>query len=199
MGYLEQRLGLAICCIFAFLLAACNSCSRDYAPKPRGYFRITLPVKEYQQYKSLCPYTFSYPVYARIEPDNARGAKPCWINLSFPSFNGKLHLSYYPVQSETQFNELIEDSRMLAFKHTVKATGIDEAYISYPERKVYGTYYTIGGNTASSVQFFLTDSNKHYLRAALYFDEVPRVDSLQPVLDFVKQDLQVFIKSFRWQ
>jgi hypothetical protein len=48
------------------------------------------------------------------------------------------------------------------------------------------------------VQFFLTDSSRHYLRGALYFNEQPRLDSIQPVLDFVKKDIDVMIRSLRW-
>lgn len=199
MGYLEYRLK-TILFLFPFLLLyACGSGSKDYSPKPRGYFRIDFPKKTYKTYNGSGPYSFDFPEYAAISKDNTPHADPRWINIDYPQFNGKLHLSYYDIHSPAQFNQLVEDSRTLAFKHTVKATGIDEARIAYPEKSVYGLYYTIEGNTASSAQFFLTDSNKHYLRAALYFDEVPRIDSIQPVLEFVKQDLKVFIKSFRWK
>ncbi|WP_374166035.1 gliding motility lipoprotein GldD [Arcticibacter sp. MXS-1] len=200
MGNLEQRLNLiAFVAILLFALTSCNSCQDNYSPKPRGYFRITFPQKSYQQYSGTCPYSFKYPTYAIITKDSSRDAKPCWINVSYPGFNAKLHLSYHDITSQKTFNELIEDSRTFAFKHTVKATAIDEARIAYPDRKVYGIYYTIEGNTASSVQFFLTDSTRHYLRGALYFNEVPRIDSIQPVLNFVKKDIDVMIKSLKWQ
>jgi gliding motility-associated lipoprotein GldD len=185
-------LGLMLC------LAACEG-NAEYSPKPRGYFRINFPEHVYQEYKSDCPYTFTYPKYAIIEKDNAPGAKPCWINLQLPQFKGTLHLSYQPVTSKKVFNELVEDAHTFAFKHTVKATSIDEGIIHYPERKVYGIYYTIDGNAASSAQFFLTDSTQHYLRGALYFNTQPRLDSIQPVLDFVKKDMEVLIKSFKWK
>ncbi|HEY1009957.1 MAG: gliding motility lipoprotein GldD [Daejeonella sp.] len=175
------------------------SCNQDYSPKPRGYFNITFPEKKYQSYTGDCPYSFDYPVYATVNPDTKRDAKPCWLDVSYPEFNGKIHLSYQPVGSTEQFNQLVEDARTFAFKHTVKATAIDEGIISYPEKKVYGIYYSIDGNTASSVQFFLTDSTKNYLRGALYFNEQPRLDSIQPVLDFIKEDIDVMIKSFKWK
>jgi len=180
-------------------ILSCISCGQDYTPKPRGYFKIDFPKKAYQHYKSDCPFTFDYPVYAEIEPDFSRDAKPCWINVHFPEYKGRIHLSYQPITSQKIFNELIEDARKLAFKHTVKATGINEARIAYPDKRVYGIYYTIEGNTASWAQFFLTDSSKNYVRGALYFNESPRLDSIQPVLDFVKKDVDVFIKSFKWK
>ncbi len=181
-----------------FLALFLSSCRGDYSPKPRGYFKIDLPEKQYQTFSSECPYSFDYPVYASVLPDTKSDAMPCWLDVSYPQFNGKIHLSYQPVHSPQQFNQLIEDARTFAFKHTVKATAIDEGIISYPEKKVYGIYYSIDGNTASSVQFFLTDSTKNYIRGALYFNEQPRLDSIQPVLDFIKKDIDVMIKSFKW-
>jgi gliding motility-associated lipoprotein GldD len=182
--------------LFVMLLV---SCSTDYTPKPRGYFKIEMPKKSYQTYQSDCPYSFDYPVYAQVLQDSASNAKPCWLDVSYPQFNGRIHLSYQTISSKKIFNELVEDARTFAFKHTVKATAIDEAVISYPDKKVYGIYYSIDGNTASSVQFFLTDSTHNYLRGALYFNEQPRLDSIQPVLDFVKKDIDVMIKTFKWK
>ena len=187
-------------CLFISLLlfCACGS-NNNYSPKPRGYFRIPFPEKKYQTYTGGCPFTFDYPTYAIIEPDSKAGAKPCWLNMQFAQFGGTLHLSYEDIASPKEFNELTEDARTFAFKHTVKASSIDEGVIAYPNRKLYGIYYTIDGNTASSAQFFLTDSTRHYLRCALYFSTEPRLDSIQPVLNFVKRDMDVMIKTFRFK
>ncbi len=192
---MKQNLILLITALF---FASCSG-NHDYSPKPRGYHRIIFPKKEYQKYTGGCPIDFVYPKYAVIEPDKLAGAKPCWLNMQFSQFNGTLHLSYEPVNSKKEFNELIEDAYKLSYKHTVKATSIDQGTISYPDRKVYGIYYTIDGNAASSVQFYLTDSTKHYIRGALYFNTEPRLDSIQPVLTFVKQDVDLMIKSFKWK
>lgn len=181
-----------------FILLIFSSCGGDYAPKPRGYFRITYPEKSYRTYNGTCPYTFQYPVYAVIAPDSAAQAEPCWQNINFPQFNATLHLSYHEIDSKKTFNALVEDARTFAFKHTSKATSIDEGRIEDREKRMYGIYYTIEGNTASSVQFYLTDSSRHYLRAALYFNEEPRADSIQPVLRFIKKDIDVMIKTFHW-
>lgn len=185
--------------IFFITLGIASCSSPDYSPKPRGYFRIDFPKKEYQTFSNQTPYEFKYPTYANMYKDSSRNAQPYWYNLAFHQFNARLHISYYPVISEEEFQVLTEDSRKLAFKHTIKATGIDEGLIRKPEDKVYGIYYTIDGNTASSIQFFLTDSNKHYLRGALYFNEQPQQDSIQPVLDFIKEDIDLMIKSFKWK
>jgi len=141
-----------------------SACGSNYTPKPRGYFRIDFPEKKYQSYWANAPYGFDYPVYAQVQADTRADAKPYWIDVVFSQFNGRLHLSYLPINSPKMLNQLTEDARTFAFKHTVKATAIDEAIIYYPEKKVYGIYYTIEGNTASAVQFYLTDSSKNYLK-----------------------------------
>jgi gliding motility-associated lipoprotein GldD len=195
---------LTIGLLAILFFAACNG-NHDYSPKPRGYYRIVFPKKEYRSYISNYPFTFLYPIYAVIELDKKKGETKKLLNMQdllnmqFPQFNGTLHLSYETITSKKVFDELVEDARKFAFKHTVKATSIDEGIIKYPDRKVYGIYYTIDGNAASSVQFYLTDSVHNYLRGALYFNSQPRLDSIQPVLNFVKKDMDVMIKSFRWK
>jgi gliding motility-associated lipoprotein GldD len=190
--------------ITTLLFSACSN-NHDYSPKPRGYFRIVFPEKQYQQYDGPYPFTFLYPTYATVTPDSSitRDKKlinmKYLLNMQFPQFNGTLHLSYESISSRKVFDELIEDAHSFAFKHTIKSTGIDQALIYYPDRKLFGIYYTINGNAASSAQFFLTDSTKNYIRGALYFNSEPRLDSIQPVLDFVKKDMNVMIKSFRWK
>ena len=182
----------------SFFLFSCNSGDVP-TPKPRGYFRIEFPEKQYQAFNHNLPYRFEFPVYGKMYPDSSKSAREAWYNLAFPQFNARLHISYYDISAEKEFNQLTEDSRKLAFKHTVKATGIDEALIRNPSENVYGIYYTISGNTASSLQFFLTDSSKHFLRGALYFNEQPKQDSIQPVLQFLKTDMDHMIKTFQWK
>ncbi|WP_449435940.1 gliding motility lipoprotein GldD [Pedobacter steynii] len=179
-------------------VALCLYHRGNYSPKPRGYFNIEMPKKVYKTFNSGCAFSFDYPVYAEMQKDSSRDTRPCWYNLSFNQFNARLHLTYYDIASKNEYEGLIEDARTFAFKHTVKANSIDQRLINYPEKKVYGVYYAIEGNTASSVQFFLTDSTKHYFRGALYFNERPQYDSIQPVVSFIKKDIDRMISTFRW-
>lgn len=181
----------------SLLLSACNG--GNYSPKPRGYFNIAMPEKAYTKFDEGCAFSFDFPVYAKIVADQSEANRKCWYNLAFPQFNGRLHLTYYDVGSKDEYEGLVEDARTLAFKHTVKANAIDQKLISYPDHKVFGVYYAIEGNTASSVQFFLTDSVKHYFRGALYFNERPQYDSIQPVVNFIKQDIDRMISTFKWK
>lgn len=188
----------SIVILFLLGLLACQQ-DEVSTPKPKAYFRIYFPEKKYQTLADNSPYTFRYPSYARIEDDKEMDALKYWKNLQFKDFNGTLHLTYYDIFSAKSYNEMTENARSLAMKHTIKADAIDQKTINFPDKKVYGIYYSIEGNTASSVQFFLTDSSSHYLRGALYFNEKPAYDSISPIIKFIKQDIDTLIGSFRWK
>lgn len=184
---------------FILCLILCIGCQENYTPKPRGYFRIEYPEKAYHQIETGCPFLFEIPDYSQMSLDKENGAKECWINIDFQSFNARLHLSYLPITAQSSLNQLTEDARTFAFKHTTKATAIDQKTIQQPEHQLYGLKYDIKGNTASNYQFFVTDSTKNYLRGALYFNEKPRIDSIQPVLEFIRADIDHLINTIRWK
>jgi gliding motility-associated lipoprotein GldD len=189
---------LILLLIVPVALFSCGDDDEDVsAPKPKGYFRISFPAKKYQKYDTLCPFTFDYPVYAQIVPDKDKNAEPCWMNLDFPRFNATVHLSYKSVNGNV--GKYLEDSRSLAVKHTIKADAIEEQPVIRDSSKVYGLIYEIEGNAASSVQFYLTDSTKHFLRGALYFNSRPNKDSLGIVIDFIRDDIHHMIQTFEWK
>lgn len=181
-----------------FLLIFIHSCKNEYYPKPRGYFRIDLPEKEFIRFDTTMPYSFEYPVYATIVKDNRPNAEPFWINLEYPGFKGKIHISYKKI--ENNLAEYLEDSRTLAMKHIPKANAIENKQYENPEKRVFGLTYNISGTEAASpYQFYLTDSINHFVRGALYFNTIPNNDSLAPVIEFIEQDIQHLIESFEWR
>ena len=129
-------------------------------------------------------------------PDNERLAELYWVNLEIPQHKAEVHLSYKKV--ENNLRKLTEDSRELAYKHSIKADAIDERIFVNPEKKVYGTIYLIDGNTASPLQFYLTDSITHFLRGALYIREVPNIDSIRPVIDFLTTAVIHLLATTEW-
>lgn len=208
----------ALLLTYILVTAGCNS---DYLPKPTGYFRIPFPQKVYRQFnKPGFPYTFEYPVYAEIKQDSSyfdeEPENPFWINIDFPQFNGRVYVSYYRLGGKTIFKiknkygiykdsagtnaleGLIKGSYDLTFKHTYKASSIEDSVF----RTRYGTegiYFKLGGNTATANQFLVTDSVKHFLRGALYFDATPNEDSLNIVNNFLQQDVLHLINTFQWK
>ncbi|HBI81253.1 MAG TPA: gliding motility lipoprotein GldD, partial [Bacteroidales bacterium] len=59
--------------------------------------------------------------------------------------------------------------------------------------------YDIKGNSASSIQFYVTDSSEHYLRGALYFRCQPNKDSLAPAIEYFTADVVHLIETLRWK
>ena len=189
---------LGIPSILLILSGVLPSCDRSYTPTPRGYFRIDLPSREYRLFDTLYPYSFEYPSYARVAPDQRPGSEPYWINLEFPQFRGTLHISYKDIHGNLM--EYLEDSRTFVMKHIPKADAIDDSLIYRPADRVYGLLYDIQGTgAASACQFFVTDSSSHFLRGALYFNTLPNNDSLAPVIRFIRQDIVHMLETFQWK
>jgi gliding motility-associated lipoprotein GldD len=186
---------------FAILLLI--SCNSDFVQKPRGYFKIDMPQKNYQRFNEPgYPYTFEYPSYGQIVKDtlffDQSPENPYWINVDFPSFSGRIHISYKEI-GRNNFDSLVNDAYTLSYKqHTYKASSIQPEPFTTPSG-LEGVYFTLKGNAATSHQFFVTDTSSHFLRGALYFAATPNEDSLAPVNKFLSQDLRHLINTLQWK
>lgn len=184
-----------------FALFACNT---NYTlDKKRGYFKIDFPEKQYRLFDTVnYPYTFEYPVYARIVQDSTffedKPENPYWINIDFPQFEGRVFMSYKEI-GKNRLDSLVHDAYTLSQKqHVYKASGMDDSLFR-TRNGIEGVYFSLMGNTATANQFFLTDTTTHFLRGALYFDAVPNEDSLKIVNDFLKADLFHLINTLKWK
>jgi gliding motility-associated lipoprotein GldD len=194
---MKKYILLPLIVLTTLFLFSCDEDDDVYSPKPKGYIRIDFPEKKYVTYVSECPFSFDIPVYARMKLNNSKGSEPCWYNLEFPNYKATLHLSYKQVSNN--LSKYLDDAHEIANKHQIKATGLDEVTVLRDSAKVYGLLFDIAGNTASSVQFYLTDSTKHFLRGSLYFNAVPNADSLKIVVDFLKKDIIHMINTTAWK
>lgn len=177
-----------------FLLAAC---SESPMPKPYGYFRVELPEAHYSIMDTLnFPYRFELSENADIDLKQVKNEK-YWMDVQYPTLNATLYCSYKPIQNN--LFELSEDSRKYVYKHAVKADGIAETAYNNANKKVYGIFYDIQGNTASSMQFVITDSTKNFFRGALYFDNVPNKDSIAPMVNYIRKDMIRLMETFEWK
>lgn len=185
------------------LLAFCfASCEPDvvYTPRPRGYFRIGLPEKKYVQFDSVgVPYTMEIPDYSHMYRSSAPQAPSTWRDLYFGGFKATLYLSYHEITSDSLFRQLINQSWELTEAHHEMSQAMKDSLILRPEDRVFGTVIELGGNAASLLQFYLTDSTKNFVRGSLYFYAVPNKDSLQPVLNYIKQDVFHLVKTLKWK
>lgn len=173
-----------------------------YTPKPRGYYAIDLPEKKYKPFDTEgYPYKFETPVYSSIQKDslyfNEKVENPWWINIDFPQLGGTIHMSYKAISASSTLQQMLQDSYELSHYHTKKADYINEPVFHTPNN-VHGVFYHVGGNAASAFQFFATDSHKHFIRGALYFDVTPNADSLKPVNKFLIKDIEHIINTLSW-
>jgi len=188
---------------FKILMLICTasfiwSCSDTYIPRPYGYFRVELPVHAYRVIDTLnLPYRFDLPENVRLISRKTNAGEENWIDLNYPKLNASIYCSYKPLKGN--LTELLEESRKIVYKHSIRADGIGEKVFDNPEKNVHGILYDLKGNTASSVQFVLTDSSKHFFRAALYFNNVPNKDSIAPMAEYIREDVIRIMESFEWK
>jgi gliding motility-associated lipoprotein GldD len=205
--------------IFLFIgIVACNS---NYTSKKKGYFKIDLPKHEYVAFDMPdFPYSFDYPAYARVIKDStyfdSSPENPWWINIDIPELNARIFLSYkiiggkamYKIKQPdgsykdstgiNEFDKMVNDAFNLTNKNQAISSSIKDSFF-HTHNGITGVFFKVGGNAATAKQFFVSDTSKHFLRGALYFDATPNVDSLKPVQDFLQVDMDHLINSFRWK
>ncbi len=203
-------------CSFGFF-----SCNSPYVSKKRGYYKIDLPQRKYQLFDEPgFPYSFEYPVYARIVQDTTyfdnNPENSYWRNIDFPQFHSRIFLSYKQIGGKAMykvkqpnglykdsfginvFDKMVADAFTLTNKNDVVSNSIKDSLIQ-TANGIGGVFFKVGGNAATSKQFFLSDTVKHFIRGALYFDVTPNADSLKPAQDFLQTDMDHIISTFKWK
>lgn len=187
-----NKISILILILLSSLIFSCGQ--KPSTPKPKSYFRIDFPKHEYKTYDDDCPFKFELPVYSFIIKERE---EYCWMDIYFPKYKATIYLTYKQVNNNLV--ELLDDNHEFIYKHTVKADAINERRFVNDSARVYGFFYELKGNTATPIQFFLTDSINHFMRGSLYFSTSPNKDSLKPVIEFISQDIVHFMESFRWK
>ena len=183
--------------VLAIIAASCDD-NDNYLPKPRGYFRIDLPEKSYSRVDTIERYSFECPNYAHLTYDRFSPNEKNWINVEMPQFKGSIHLTHKPVNGN--LGEYLEDVHTMVTKHLQKANGMHDSLIVNDEHQVYGLFIEMDGKgVATPMQFYLTDSTDNFVRGALYFNFLPNNDSMQPVIHFIREDIDHLIGTFEWK
>lgn len=202
-----------------FLMQACSG--DDPVPRPYGYAKAVLPPRHWAIWREPgFPLRFEHNASAvpgLLAPEEAlnnqqnrpqqEGTR--WMNLDYPTMGARIYLSYHPLNKvyfgngqkvavKDALAVLMAETQRMTFKHTLKASGIEETTVHNPASKVYGMVYTVRGNAASQTQFYVTDSLRHYLRGSLYFGATPNSDSLQPYAEYLTVDIQHLLNTLRW-
>ena len=201
--------------IFNLAVVVLVSCTKTNTPKPYGYYRITVPDTAYIQFEdyslspfhtasadrkniqlSSYPYTFALSQNAIVKP-RLDAEEPYWINLFYPALDATIHCSYKPVHHNLR--ELTNDALEFVYRNASFANAIPEQEYTHPEANVYGVLFDLEGNTASSCQFFITDSTTHFFRASVYCNCPPNADSLAPVYEYLRTDVLKMVETFEWR
>lgn len=165
-------------------------------PKQHAYPRIEFPKHSYEKWNiDGTPYSFEKPVYSIMQQDTS---EPFWYNLDYLPFDATLHLSYRTFSSPLELDTLIHDTRNLVYKHTIKASDIIDNEIPDSNGRS-GMFYALEGETATACNFYLTDNKSKFFRGALYFNNYTTIDSVGPVVDFIKRDIGQMIRSFKFE
>lgn len=190
--------------IISALLTFSFSCRDISVPKPYGHFRIELPQRQYlvfngqKEKNSDLPFSFEYPAYGKLSLSSGDTRDRGWFNIEFPHYKAKIYLTYKDINND--FEALMDQTYKMNVKnHISKADAINELPFNNEAGRVYGILYDLKGNTASAVQFYVTDSIKHYLRGSLYFSAEPDADSLEPVINFFRGDIINLIETLKWK
>lgn len=190
--------------IFFFLAAIFCGCREVNIPKPRGHFRIDMPERHYVGFNDKSadnkniPLSFEYPAYGKLIFLNENGGNKGWFDIEFPAYKAKIYLTYKDIKNN--LDSLLDQSYNMNVKsHVSKADAINEQVLSNRNNKVYGILYDLKGNTASAVEFYVTDSISHYLRGSLYFAAEPNADSLAPVINFFREDIIHLVQTLKWK
>jgi gliding motility-associated lipoprotein GldD len=190
--------------IILLFLVLGYGCREISVPRPKGYFRIDLPERNYIIFDQKSsetndmPFSFEYPAYGNLSHGVENADEPGWFNIKFPDYRSEIYFTYKDVKGN--FDVLMEQTYKMNVKnHISKADAINEKIFNNPDNKVYGILYDLKGNTASAVQFYVTDSVKHYLRGSLYFSAEPNADSLAPVIEFFREDIIHLIETLKWK
>ena len=176
--------------ITLFLCAV--GCKDEAIPKPSGYLRLDYPEAEYARFEDQCPYGFEMNSTAVIKQNG-----PCSFTVNYPKMKATVYLSYKPVRNN--IDTLLRDAQKLTYEHVIKADNIIEQPFMNPNKKVYGMFYSVGGNAATNTQFYVTDSTQHFVAGSVYFYAKPNFDSIMPAADYIKNDMRRLMETIYWK
>lgn len=175
-----------------------NSCSEEVnIPKPSTYLRVEKPKHEYQSYVNDCPYTFQISKSYSVKDVDENGVKTCHKDIDLGKLNGVVNFSY--IEMKEPLSRYVNYSNDKVDEHKIKATEIIDTRIIHSDKRVFGTFFELKGDVATPFQFYLTDSISRFVSGVVYFNCVPRYDSLRPSIEYLKEDLLHLVNTFEWK
>lgn len=144
---------------------------------------------------AICPVRFAYPAYARLQyvPRDS-----CWFDLYFPDLDAYWHVTAHDLASlHTTPTKALEVYRKLIYKHGIRATDIGERSVRGPHGK--GFLYELYGEVPTHALLFFTDSVRYAVMIASYFKVAGAEDSLAPIIERMRYELERIYPTIRWR
>ena len=178
--------------ITSYFLISCGA--SDFVPKPRGLNHIELPDNDYQSLKvDSLPYTFDFSKAARVVSSSKNKQL-----IQYPELGATIWLTYHPIKNDpNELDELVFTTYKILQKHNVKADGISNDSIITKNGK-RGIIFTLKGEISSQYQFYTQDTTTNFIRGALYFQTAKMNDSLAPIIEFVRKDIDELVNTLEW-
>jgi gliding motility-associated lipoprotein GldD len=179
--------------LVVLVLFVLNSCNNEVVIKPAAKLSLDYPPQLYEAASLDCPFSFEKNKVATVLQK-----KNCGVNISYPNMKATVYLTYQQV-GEDNLRSLLVDAQKLAYGHNIKANEIFEQPRVDSINKVYGMLYIINGEAASQSQFYVTDSLRHFVSGALYFDAKPNFDSIYPAVVYLRDDIRRIMETISWK
>lgn len=186
-------------CIFSvisFFFFSCGS-GGNFNPRPRGLNHIEIPEHAYQSWNNdTSLYSFEHSKFSDVTSFKGK------LDQQIISYNNgleaKIWLTYFPINNiEDSLAAYIYTSYKLLQKHNVRASAIINDTIGTSDGRKARVFY-LEGDVPSMYQFYIHDSTTNFLRGAMYFETAVKNDSLKPVYDYVREDINHLLESLEW-
>jgi len=177
--------------LVSFSLLIC-SCGDESVPKPNCQLSLEYSDPTYDRLASKCNFEFEINTLSKVSLK-----EDCALEINYPKMKATLYLTYKPVNNN--IDKLLRDAQKLTYEHVIKADDILEQPFINIDDKVYGMFYEVGGNAATNIQFYVTDSTKNFITGSLYFYAKPNFDSILPAADYIKADVRQIIETMKWK
>ena len=181
---------------FALLFfVLCCGCT-EYYPKPKALLRVDA-AERYQVADSLSFARFQTLSGARILPEKESGQE-VWINILYPFYNAEFYGTYRRFSAPKELTELCDDFYKLLDRN-VRDEEVYYAHFEDAARATYGYLYWSDAPIPSPVQFFVTDSARHFFRGAVYFSDSLSYEMRVPYARAFSDEMMRLIESFNWK
>jgi hypothetical protein len=117
--------------------------------------------------------------------------------LDFGSLNSMVHCSFFSIDDNLEELFLLNEQQIN--KHLIVSSNLPGEDVNFTEGNKEGKIYLFKGDVATPIQFNLTNRTSSYLHGEFMFNCAPNEDSLAPVIDFIKTDIDTFMQSLQWK